>query len=73
MANISLNLCMYKVRIDSDTLKMINAIVVENDLNSFDLLVEGDPNKDQTVEMQFYIKLNGRYVKALVPIVGEED
>lgn len=64
---------MYKVRIDSDTLKMINAIVVENDLNSFDLLVEGDPNKDQTVEMQFYIKLNGRYVKALVPIVGEED
>lgn len=61
-----------KIPMTREDIELINAVVEENDLNTFYLVIENGSGIGSIMSVELDIDINGRKAKAYIPIAGVE-
>jgi hypothetical protein len=62
-----------KIPMTREDIELISAVVEENDLNTFYLVVENGSGIGSTMSVELDIHINGRKAKAYIPIADVEN
>ena len=61
-----------KIPMTREDIELISAVVEENDLNTFYLVIENGSGIGSTMSVELDVDINGRKAKAYIPIAGVE-